>query len=116
MKQTRAPKNTTVPSASSKAKVKPKGKQTRRKASGKGKRAREDSDGEEEPSKRVKVDDAPEQPHTFTQPSLITGATLKDYQLEGVEWMIGLDKNGVSGILGVYNISDTRITTSQRVR
>ncbi|KIJ19572.1 hypothetical protein PAXINDRAFT_108979 [Paxillus involutus ATCC 200175] len=35
----------------------------------------------------------------FLQPSLITGATLKDYQLEGVEWMVSLDKNGVSGIL-----------------
>ncbi|KAI6018221.1 SNF2 family DNA-dependent ATPase [Pisolithus microcarpus] len=35
----------------------------------------------------------------FLQPSLITGATLKDYQLDGVEWMVSLDKNGVSGIL-----------------
>ncbi|KIK97821.1 hypothetical protein PAXRUDRAFT_824545 [Paxillus rubicundulus Ve08.2h10] len=35
----------------------------------------------------------------FLQPSLITGARLKDYQLEGVEWMVSLDKNGVSGIL-----------------
>lgn len=35
----------------------------------------------------------------FPQPALVTGATLKDYQLEGVEWMVSLDKNGVSGIL-----------------
>ncbi|KAF9232388.1 SNF2 family N-terminal domain-containing protein [Melanogaster broomeanus] len=35
----------------------------------------------------------------FLQPSLVTGAKLKDYQLEGVEWMVSLDKNGVSGIL-----------------
>ncbi|KIJ62436.1 hypothetical protein HYDPIDRAFT_114552 [Hydnomerulius pinastri MD-312] len=35
----------------------------------------------------------------FMQPSLISGAQLKDYQLEGVEWMVSLDKNGVSGIL-----------------
>ncbi|KAG0696609.1 SNF2 family N-terminal domain-containing protein [Suillus ampliporus] len=35
----------------------------------------------------------------FPQPALVTGAKLKDYQLEGVEWMVSLDKNGVSGIL-----------------
>ncbi|KAG1824917.1 SNF2 family N-terminal domain-containing protein [Suillus subaureus] len=35
----------------------------------------------------------------FPQPALVTGAKLKDYQLEGVEWMISLDKNGVSGVL-----------------
>jgi len=38
--------------------------------------------------------------HTFLQPALVTGGTLKEYQLEGVEWMVSLDKNGVSGILG----------------
>jgi ATP-dependent DNA helicase len=36
----------------------------------------------------------------FQQPALVTGARLKDYQLEGVEWMISLDQNGISGILG----------------
>ncbi len=36
----------------------------------------------------------------FTQPPLITGATLKDYQLEGVAWMVSLYENGISGILG----------------
>ncbi|KAF9222210.1 hypothetical protein BS17DRAFT_784014 [Gyrodon lividus] len=41
----------------------------------------------------------PEPRPNFLQPSLITGAKLKDYQLEGVEWMVSLDKNGVSGIL-----------------
>jgi ATP-dependent DNA helicase len=34
------------------------------------------------------------------QPKLVTGGKLKDYQLEGVEWMISLDQNGISGILG----------------
>lgn len=38
----------------------------------------------------------------FTQPVLVTGAKLKDYQLEGVAWMTGLYNNGISGILGVY--------------
>lgn len=38
--------------------------------------------------------------HAFVQPALVTGATLKDYQLEGVAWMAGLYGNGISGILG----------------
>ncbi|KAK7049392.1 putative ATPase [Paramarasmius palmivorus] len=33
------------------------------------------------------------------QPSLITGAKLKDYQLEGLQWMVSLHLNGISGIL-----------------
>ncbi|KAF9066436.1 SNF2 family N-terminal domain-containing protein [Rhodocollybia butyracea] len=33
------------------------------------------------------------------QPSLITGATLKPYQLEGLHWMASLHANGISGIL-----------------
>jgi ATP-dependent DNA helicase len=37
---------------------------------------------------------------TFRQPALVTGAKMKDYQLEGVEWMMGLHQNGISGILG----------------
>jgi len=34
------------------------------------------------------------------QPSLITGAKMKDFQLEGLQWMISLHANGISGILG----------------
>lgn len=33
------------------------------------------------------------------QPSIITGATLRDYQLEGLNWMIQLHENGINGIL-----------------
>lgn len=35
----------------------------------------------------------------FRQPSLVTGATLRDYQLEGVEWLVSLFENGLNGIL-----------------
>ncbi|KAF9552389.1 SNF2 family DNA-dependent ATPase [Agrocybe pediades] len=35
----------------------------------------------------------------FQQPELITGAKLKPYQLEGLQWMVSLDQNGISGIL-----------------
>lgn len=40
-----------------------------------------------------------EDANVFEQPALITGATLKSYQLEGLQWMVSLDKNGISGIL-----------------
>lgn len=38
----------------------------------------------------------------FQQPALITGAKLKPYQLEGLQWMVSLDQNGISGILGDF--------------
>ncbi|KAJ7728614.1 hypothetical protein B0H16DRAFT_1777412 [Mycena metata] len=34
----------------------------------------------------------------FPQPHQITGATLHPYQLEGPQWMLGLDEQGISGI------------------
>jgi hypothetical protein len=33
------------------------------------------------------------------QPSLIVGGTMRDYQLEGLNWMINLHDNGINGIL-----------------
>ncbi|KIY73107.1 hypothetical protein CYLTODRAFT_440164 [Cylindrobasidium torrendii FP15055 ss-10] len=35
----------------------------------------------------------------FSQPKLVTGATLKPYQLEGLQWLTCLHSNGISGIL-----------------
>ncbi|TFY53841.1 hypothetical protein EVG20_g9948 [Dentipellis fragilis] len=82
-----------------------------------GKRGRIESDDEDAvdevgdvPSaKRVKVEtkskdavadeDEESSKPTFTQPALLTGGTLKDYQLEGVAWMVSLWENGISGIL-----------------
>lgn len=43
--------------------------------------------------------DAEDHP-VFEQPALVTGAKLKKYQLEGLQWMVSLDQNGISGILG----------------
>ncbi|KAG1828022.1 SNF2 family DNA-dependent ATPase [Suillus variegatus] len=66
----------------------------------------EESDEEEAPPVKPQIQEPPVvegengQRPKFPQPALVTGATLKDYQLEGVEWMVSLDKNGVSGILG----------------
>ena len=34
-----------------------------------------------------------------TQPSIITGGKLRDYQLEGLNWIIHLIQNGLDGIL-----------------
>ena len=76
-----------------------------RHASGRGKRPRVGSDDEdegEETLKRARVL-ADEPRPTFVQPALLTGAKLKDYQLEGVAWMISLWENGISGILGEWD-------------
>ncbi|KAN0062045.1 putative ATPase [Thecaphora frezii] len=34
-----------------------------------------------------------------TQPALVTGATMKDYQLDGLDWLVSLYENGLNGIL-----------------
>ncbi len=56
-------------------------------------------DDEEASTSDVKDEAADDQ--AFKQPTLVTGAKLKDYQLEGVAWMAGLYTNGISGILGM---------------
>ncbi len=66
-------------------------------ASPKGKRRRR-ADGEAFVTEEAEAVDEP----VFQQPSLITGAKLKPYQLEGLQWMVSLDQNGMSGILGAY--------------
>lgn len=78
------------------------------------KRARVDdeSDHREAVATTKSAPDASAPRPKYIQPSLITGAQLKDYQLEGVEWMVSLDKNGVSGILGrVCNASVVCVLT-----
>lgn len=93
-----------------KAKPKPKGKQTRRKSKKRG-RAEDENDYEEEEedhqAKRAKLEEVQivQSDTKFKQSALITGATLKDYQLDGVEWMVSLDSNGASGILGTLLFS-----------
>lgn len=63
------------------------------------------SDEEGPSNKRPKLEateDLAKATPTLQQPSLITGATMKPYQLEGLHWMASLHTNGISGILGVY--------------
>lgn len=38
-------------------------------------------------------------PKSATQPKLISGGTMRKYQLEGLEWMKSLYENGLNGIL-----------------
>jgi ATP-dependent DNA helicase len=63
----------------------------------------EKTNGEEKPEPKEEEgqedegDDSGE--YTFAQPTLITGAKLRDYQLAGVQWMISLYENGLNGIL-----------------
>jgi hypothetical protein len=68
----------------------------------------EDSDDEESLPLQSATDeageDAKEEP-AFPQPALVSGATLKDYQLEGLQWMVGLHEQGISGILGAFLVS-----------
>lgn len=78
----------------------------------KGKKRAADEEEDNSSAKRVKVEESAEgseniqeedeskDTHAFVQPVLVTGATLRDYQLEGVAWMAGLYNNGISGILG----------------
>jgi ATP-dependent DNA helicase len=78
-------------------------KTKKRAAKRNGKKRSRDDDQDDEPAKRAKLDEDGTRTTKFIQPALITGATLKDYQLEGVEWMISLDQNGISGILGAFH-------------
>ena len=108
-------RTTTPPKPSSKTRPKPKGNQKRLQSKLGRKRARvvddDDDSDEETDAKRAKleVEVEGEAPLKFQQPSLITGATLKDYQLDGVEWMVSLDQNGASGILGANSFQTSSV-------
>lgn len=80
-----------------------------RHVSRRGKRIRDDEGHSEEEGeeilKRAKVLPDIAKP-AFVQPALLTGAKLRDYQLEGVAWMVSLWENGISGILGESSLVD----------
>lgn len=79
-------------------------------------------DDEDTQSKRLKGEhgesvpvDGEDHP-VFEQPALVTGAKLKQYQLEGLQWMVSLDQNGISGILGESSLlPNTPLLTRYRV-
>ncbi|KAF5376807.1 hypothetical protein D9757_008877 [Collybiopsis confluens] len=63
----------------------------------------DDDDNEALSSKRRKISDngadSTQAAPVLKQPSLVTGAILKPYQLEGVQWMASMHNSGFSGIL-----------------
>uniref|UniRef100_A0A7S2S617 Uncharacterized protein n=1 Tax=Mucochytrium quahogii TaxID=96639 RepID=A0A7S2S617_9STRA len=51
-------------------------------------------------SKRVElVPEAAQEEEALQQPALMTGGRLRDYQVKGYKWMVGLYENGLHGIL-----------------
>ncbi|KAJ7877905.1 SNF2 family N-terminal domain-containing protein [Mycena olivaceomarginata] len=99
--------------ASAKAKGKAKAKSAPQTGKGRGRPAKKrrvvaDSDSDASEGEEEGVEDAKpagEATDTdidtaaFPQPALVTGGKLKDYQLEGLQWMVGLHQQGISGIL-----------------
>jgi ATP-dependent DNA helicase len=49
--------------------------------------------------KHEEVDAPKPSSNNRTQPSLISGGPMKDYQIEGLNWLVNLFENGVNGIL-----------------
>lgn len=52
-----------------------------------------------ETEKMRKAIEAAQTGHNIKQPSLVTGCVMKDYQLDGLEWLTSLYENGLNGIL-----------------
>lgn len=65
------------------------------------KKQKGDSGGALPPTEGGEDDEFP----LYDQPALVTGGKLKNYQLEGLQWMVSLDQNGISGILGMLQHS-----------
>ena len=55
--------------------------------------------------KDAKIRAGSEKPIFIQPPNLADGCLLKDYQLEGVRWLVSLFENGVSGILADEMVS-----------
>lgn len=76
-----------------------KGKRKRaKKADGKQKKAKTGADKLREVQEDTALDSR-QQKVQFKQPKLLTGGTLRDYQLEGIRWLCNLFENGLNGIL-----------------
>ncbi|CUM65456.1 uncharacterized protein PRCAT00003095001 [Priceomyces carsonii] len=49
-------------------------------------------------SKKQKIEES-QTAHTQNQPRMVTGGVMKDYQLDGLQWLTTLYENGLNGIL-----------------
>jgi ATP-dependent DNA helicase len=103
-------KSTSTSTANVKARGKAKAKSAPQTGKGRGKPAKRppvvadsysDDEGEEADADAKPADEATDiDVAAFPQPALVTGGKLKDYQLQGLQWMVGLHQHGISGILG----------------
>lgn len=94
------------------------GRPKKQEAQGRAKLKKQQSDissyfSKEELKKKVDTEEAPEDTKenvktgdigmtnlkSARQPKLVTGGTMRSYQLEGLEWMVSLYNNGINGIL-----------------
>jgi len=60
------------------------------------------SDSDNDTKKDIKKEPLPEASENVDrsrQPALVTGATMKSYQVAGLEWLTSLYENGLNGIL-----------------
>jgi ATP-dependent DNA helicase len=65
-----------------------------------GKKRSKNSKGSKQRRKRAETEEPDEEEdRPLGQPAEITGAKLRDYQLQGVAWMAGLYQNNMNGIL-----------------
>ncbi|ORX47010.1 hypothetical protein DM01DRAFT_1339319 [Hesseltinella vesiculosa] len=63
-------------------------------------RRRKTEKEEDEELLKDEIKDTSDQVTVFTEsPAYVTGGTLRDYQVQGLNWMISLFENGINGIL-----------------
>lgn len=58
-----------------------------------------DSEDDKKNVKKEPLPEASEDVDRSRQPALVTGATMKSYQVAGLEWLTSLYENGLNGIL-----------------
>ena len=75
------------------------------KSKGKGSRRNYDDDEDEELLKDEE-DDGEHAGHRLqVQPAIISGAVMREYQMQGLNWLIHLYDNGINGILADEMVS-----------
>jgi hypothetical protein len=68
-------------------------------ARGRGRHARDEGDEDEELLKDEEGLGGAGVHRLTVQPSILTGGTLREYQMQGLNWLIHLYDNGINGIL-----------------
>lgn len=65
----------------------------------KGRQSKNKEDEEDAELLRDEEDEMQQAHRLPVQPSIITGGVLREYQMQGLNWMIHLYDNGINGIL-----------------